>query len=228
MPIVNTAAKATPSVELLWIPLGSGQRVVKFSGKLFEAISARFQRRASCDIYHAALTITVPEGRYTIEMAPIPDRHGEQRGVVAEGPVGLKVLGRFRIFRYEIRRWCGGIIPDANEAVTTVTVSTDQSCAQQLLNLLPTVPTPVWGRDELRAGDMWNSNSVIAWLLARGNLDVARLRPPAGGRAPGWSSGLVIAKRDHNPNGKARTSCEPDSQNVSTTARPADCEMTHA
>ena len=54
MPIVNTAANATPSVELLWIPLGSGQRVVKFSGKLFEAISALFQRRATCDIYHAA------------------------------------------------------------------------------------------------------------------------------------------------------------------------------
>lgn len=225
MPIVNTAANATPSVELLWIPLGSGQRVVKFSGKLFETISALFQRRAACDIYHAALTITVPEGRYAIEMAPIPDRHGEQRGVVAEGPVGLKVLGRFRIFRYEIRRWCRGIIPDANEAVTTVTVSTDQSCAQQLLNLLPTVPTPVWGRDELRAGEMWNSNSVIAWLLARGYLDVARLRPPAGGRAPGWSSGLVIAKRDPNPNLKPGPAANQIAETSSTTSRRTDIDF---
>ncbi len=186
----------TPTVELSWIPLGAGQRIVKLSGKVFERISALLHHRPRCDIYHAALTITVPDGRYTIEMAEIPDTHGEQRGVVAEGPVGLKVLGRFRIFRYEIRRWRGGFIPDANEAVTTVTISTDHDCAQQLLNILPTVPTPVWGRDELNAGDMWNSNSVIAWLLANGNIDMTRIAPPPHGRAPGWSSGLVVAERE--------------------------------
>jgi hypothetical protein len=97
------------SVELLWIPLGAGQRIVKHSGKAFESICALIERRPVCDIYHAALVITVPDGRYTIEMAPIPDRQGARRGVVAEGPVGLKMLGRFRIFRYEIRSWHGGL-----------------------------------------------------------------------------------------------------------------------
>lgn len=196
---MSTSGASTPAaVELSWIPLGAGQRVVKFSGKAFEAMCALLQRRPPCDIYHAALIITVSEGRYTIEMAPIPDHHGETRGVVAEGPVGLKWLGRFRVFRYEIRRWCGGAIPDLNAAVSTATISTDAACAQRLLELLPTVPVPVWGRDELHAGDMWNSNSVIAWLLARGHIDTDQIAFPVGGRAPGWSAGLVVADRQLN------------------------------
>ena len=189
---------ATTAVELSWIPLGAGQRVVKYSGKTFEAISALLQRRQPCDIYHAALVVTVSGSRYTIEMAPIPDELGDTRGVVAEGPVGLRWLGRFRIFRYEIRRWRGGVIPDLNEAMSATTVSADAACAHRLLELLPTVPVPVWGRDEFRTGDMWNSNSVIAWLLARGHLDTDHIAFPVGGRAPGWSAGLAIAQRQLN------------------------------
>jgi hypothetical protein len=30
---------------------------------------------------------------------------------------------------------------------------------------------PVWGRDELATGEMWNSNSMIAWTLARSGID---------------------------------------------------------
>jgi hypothetical protein len=51
---------------------------------------------------------------------------------------------------------------------------------------------PVWGRDELRAGDIWNSNSVIAWVLASAGLPTDDLRPPLRGRAPGWRAGLEI------------------------------------
>jgi hypothetical protein len=64
-----------------------------------------------------------------------------------------------------------------------------------VLDLVPYVPTPVWGRDELGAGEMWNSNSFISWLLERCGLDVESIRLPAGGRAPGWNAGLVIARR---------------------------------
>ena len=53
------------------------------------------------------------------------------------------------------------------------------------------------GRDELRTGEMWNSNSVISWLLARNRFDVEEIAPPAGGRAPGWSAGLAVAGRSH-------------------------------
>jgi hypothetical protein len=57
------------------------------------------------------------------------------------------------------------------------------------------VPTPVWGRDQLGAGEMWNSNSVIAWIIARSGIDAASIQPPPGGRAPGWHAGLAVARR---------------------------------
>ena len=40
----------------------------------------------------------------------------------------------------------------------------------------------MWGRDELNAGEMWNSNSVTSWLIARIELNVESIKPPAGGR----------------------------------------------
>jgi hypothetical protein len=43
---------------------------------------------------------------------------------------------------------------------------------------------------------MWNSNSIVSWLLTASGLDVDAMRPPAGGRAPGWTAGLVAARRD--------------------------------
>jgi hypothetical protein len=184
------------SVTLYWIPLGSGQSVVRGSGKVFEAISAWIQRRRPCDLYHSALAVVGPDGRFVIEMAPIPDLHGERRGVVAEGSVGATWAGRCRLFRYEIRRWRAGVIPDEGEATSTVTMDVDPACAQRLLDLVPLVPTPVWGRDELDTGDMWNSNSVTSWLLTHSGVDTAQIEPPRGGRAAGWSAGRVVATRD--------------------------------
>jgi hypothetical protein len=170
---------------------------VRLNGRIFGAVAARLERRAPRDLYHAALEVRVPEGRFVIEQAPVPDSHGEERGVVAEGAVGSRWAGRFRIFRYEVRRWRGGVIPDIDEAVESPQRLTDDSeAAQRMLDLLPSVPTAVWGRDELAAGEMWNSNSLIAWLIARCGLAAESIRPPAGGRAPGWNAGLVVARRE--------------------------------
>lgn len=106
---------------------------------------------------HAALVATFDDETASVEMAPMPDHNGhEVRGVVAVGAVGIRQLGRFRVFRSE-------------------------------------VPTPVWGRDELNTGEMWNSNSVIAWALARHELDGRAGPPPNNGRAPGWASGIAAA-----------------------------------
>jgi hypothetical protein len=193
---LNGSSQQTAAVDLYWIPLGAGQHVVRASGKVFEALSALIQRRRRCDLYHSALAVNVPEGRFVIEMTPIPDLDGEHRGVVAEGPVGTRWAGRFRLFRYEIRRWREGVIPDAGEAISTVRLRVDSACAQRLLDLVPSVPTPVWGRDELGAGEMWNSNSVTSWLLRHGEFDTTQIEPPHGGRAPGWGAGLVVAARD--------------------------------
>jgi hypothetical protein len=140
------------------------------------------------------LVVSLPDGRFVIEMAPIPDARGDERGVVAAGPVGARWAGRFRIFRYEIRRWREGRIPDVRAAVASpVRVSSDAAVARRVLDVLPSIPTPVWGRDELDAGEMWNSNSVVSWALVRSGVDVSTVLPPSGGRAPGWNAGLVVA-----------------------------------
>ena len=128
-------------------------------------------------------------------MAPGWTKRGE-RGVVAEGPVGARLLGRPRLFRYEIRRWAGGSIPDAAAAVDgPVTVSTRSEVARQVVELVLRFPALVGGRDELRTDDMWDSNSLVAWLLVRADVDVTGTRPPRGGRAPGWDAGVIAATR---------------------------------
>lgn len=170
--------------------------MVRLNGKVYEAITAFLERRPKCDLYHSALEVDVPDGRFVIESAPIRDQRGRERGVVAEGPVGTRWAGAFRLFRYEIRRWRGGSIPDADEAVASpIRVASDLVRAQRILDLVPSVPTPVWGRDELHTGDMWNSNSLIAWLLVLAGVDVEQIQPPPGGRAPGWHAGVVVARR---------------------------------
>ena len=88
------------------------------------------------------------------------------------------------------------MIPDLAEAVESPRrLSTDSDCTRRLLELVPQVPTPVWGRDELHAGEMWDSNSLISWLIVRGGLDIESIHPPPGGRAPGWRAGIVTALR---------------------------------
>jgi hypothetical protein len=193
-------SKADPDpdtgVVLYWLPLGAGGHFVRLNGRLYEAVAARRARRPVSDLYHSALEVKVPDGRYVIESAPIRAADGPDRGVVAEGAVGSRWVGRMRIFRYELRFWRNGFIPDVAEAVDSPRrLSRDVHCAQHLLALAPQVPTPVWGRDELRAGEMWNSNSLIAWLIARSGLDAETIKPPPGGRAPGWNAGLVVARQ---------------------------------
>jgi hypothetical protein len=185
------------TVDLYWIPLGAGDHVVKASGKAYEKLSAMVHRRAPCDLYHSALVVSLPEGQYVIEQAPVPDRNGQSgRGVVAQGPVGVRTAGRFRLFRYEVRCWRDGCLPDIKKAVASpVRLIEDADEARRILELLPSVPTPTWGRDELETGEMWNSNSVTAWVLAQSGVDMTDLNPPTGGRVPGWNAGIREADR---------------------------------
>lgn len=187
---------APAGVDLYWLPLGAGGRSVRLNGRVFEAVAARLERRARSDLYHSALEVRVPAGRFVIEQAPVWTGAPADRGVVAEGAVGSLWAGRFRLFRYEVRCWRGGVIPDIDEAVESPRRLTDDpNIAQRVLDLASQVPTGVWGRDELRAGEMWNSNSVVAWLLTRAGLEPESMSPPAGGRAPGWHAGIVVARR---------------------------------
>jgi hypothetical protein len=177
-------AASVASIELYWLPLGAGGWLVRLNGRIYEAIHALLERRRPLDLYHSALIVRVPEGRFVIEDAwPIPDADGPSRGVAVQGPVFSRRMARFRVFRYEVRRWRDGVIADADEAVASPQLlSDDPLLARRLLDLVGSLPSPVWGRDELGTGEMWNSNSVVAWLLERSGLPTDAIRPPAGGR----------------------------------------------
>lgn len=192
----SRASTGEAAVDLYWLPLGAGGHSVRFNGIVYEAISSLIERRPRCDVYHTALEILVPSGLFTVEMTPIPNGRGSERGVVAQGAVGTKSAGRLRIFRYEIRRWRNGVIPDLDYAVASpIRVTDDPAVAHHILELLPSMPTPTWGRDELGAGEMWSCNSVISWVLARAGVDTDAIPFPPHARAPGWGAGITVARR---------------------------------
>ena len=49
------------------------------------------ERRRPLDLYHSALVVWVPEGRFVGDGA-------RARGVVVQGPVASEVIARFRMF----------------------------------------------------------------------------------------------------------------------------------
>jgi len=187
-------------VDLYWLPLGAGGRWVRANGRIYESIVARRAGREPLALYHSALEVHVPDGRFVIEMAPVWNCREPQRGVVGEGSVGRRGLGRSALFRYEVRCWRDGHLPDVDQAVESPRhLSHDAVRAQCVLELLPTFPRRTWGADEQHTGDMWNSNSLVSWLLASSGHDLTTVVPPSGGRAPGWSAGLVVAGRGKRP-----------------------------
>ena len=185
-------------VSLFWIPLrAGGSGFVRMNGRIYEAIEARLQRRRPLDLYHTALEVRLPGERFIVEtMWPCPKGNPAGRGVVAIAPVFAGWLSFTRIFRYEVRRWMNGVLPDASEAIGGPRlVSSDEEVAERVLDLTNQVPRLIWGRDQARTGEMWNSNSVVSWLLAKAGLDMETVLPPAMGRAPGWDAGVVMAQR---------------------------------
>lgn len=211
-----SAPDSSPArIDLYWIPLGAGgSGLVRLNGRIYEAIKARLERRRPCALYHTALQVHVPEGRFVVEtMWPSPDADTGSRGVVLEGAVCSRWLARLRTFRYEVRRWRNGVLPDAEEAVGgPQKVSNDAEQARRLLEMVAAVPALVWGRDQLAVGEMWNSNSVISWLLARIGLPMETIQPPEDGRVPGWEAGISIANASHpapDPSSKADRSRHP-------------------
>jgi len=190
----------TTRIELLWIPLGAdGARLVRGCGRVYERLHAGIGRRPPCDLYHAALRVRADQDTtYTIEVGPAWGGVEPDRGVVCTGPVGARRLGRFVLFRYELRCWRGGTIPDADAAVPgPLEVPTDQMRTAMLLAIAPDVPRLVWGRVAPGTTEMWNSNSVVSWLLSRSGHELPAL--PARGRAPGWCAGVQLAAATNGP-----------------------------
>jgi hypothetical protein len=190
------SAPERSGVDLLWIPLGAGATlpVVRWNGRMYEALMARRERRSRLDLYHAALEVWALGGRFVVEMTPAWGASHSPEGAIASGPVGMRFLGRSNFFRYEVHCWRDGTIPDRDYAVGGPQILTsDEQVARRVLDLAPAVPTAVWGRDEFNTGDMWNSNSLVAWLLARAGIPSGDLIPPPNGRAPGRAAGLAVA-----------------------------------
>src|SRR3954454_16880640 len=194
-PAADARLSGGGTVDLYWLPLGAGGQSVRFNGLVFEAIAARLHHRTRCELYHSALEVSIGPDRYVIEMAPVWNEPASDRGVVSEGAVASRRLARLRLFRYEIRRWHDGHIPDIAEAVDSPQrLTEDAAVAQRVLDVVSSVPALVWGRDELHNGDMWNSNSVTAWLLVQAGINADLVDLPPGGRAPGWTAGIAATR----------------------------------
>lgn len=178
-------------VDLLWLPVGAGGHVVVHTSRWWEWLHARREHRSPRPLFHAALEVFDGGARHVIEMTPAWGHRQPDRGVVATGPVGLAWLGGVRLFSYEVRCWHEGIIPDREWAVgPPVRFDMSRPEAAELLSRVHHLPRLTWGRDAFGIGDMWNSNSVVSWLLLSSGIDAAAIVPPGGGSAPGWRSGI--------------------------------------
>lgn len=183
-------------VDLYWLPLGAGPggAVVRASGWAYERLAAARERRTPARLYHAALVVHLAGDRYSVEMAPAWGPRAGQPGVCVTGSVGLRPLGVVRAFRYEVRAQCVEL-PDLAYAIEPPQrVADGPAAAHRILFQAHRVPPLTWGRDELGAGQMWNSNSLVAWLLATSGVDPATVRHPDGGHAPGWDAGIFAAE----------------------------------
>src|SRR3712207_225641 len=137
--MATTTEPDSPVARVLvyWLPVGAGGHVVRLNGRLYEALMAWREHRPGADLYHCALAAVLGDQRYVIEMAPVWSLRDPAHGAVVHGPVGLRCLGRFAAFRYEIRRWPGGRIPDRADAVDSpVPVDTDAGRTRRLLDLV--------------------------------------------------------------------------------------------
>jgi hypothetical protein len=81
-----------------------GWALRQLNGRLYEALTARLQRRRAYDLYHSVLQVELPEGTFVIEQAPVHDWSGKDPAVVGEGAVGALHWHVLDFERYELRR----------------------------------------------------------------------------------------------------------------------------
>lgn len=173
-----------------WSAVGDGAPVARHASAWWERVVAAREHRAPETLVHAMLEVVVDGDAWVVEMAPTWGRgSATPRRAVGVGPVGSALLARCSVFRYEVR-----VAPGGMDRGAAVAVGEELRTTGDLLGGLADLPLRTWGRDEARVGDMWTSNSVVAWLLVRGGLDPPG--PPPGLRAPGWAAGLAAARED--------------------------------
>ena len=184
------------AVDLYWIPLGAGGRLVRFNGRC----SRRSPPLAGTG-HDATSTTRSSSSRSTATATRSswrrrPTAIGSAGGWWRRGPSGAAISAGCPCSATRSVSWRGGTIGDLGEAVGGPRrLSRDPGLARRLLDLVPAVPAARLGADKLHTGEMWNSNSVIAWLIAGAGVATELVAPPAHGRAPGWQAGLAVARR---------------------------------
>ncbi|MBO3090052.1 hypothetical protein [Cellulomonas dongxiuzhuiae] len=171
-----------------WSAVGAGGHVARRTSAWWERLVAAREGRAPQPLVHAVLEVEVAGVVRSVDMGPTWGRTRGTRRVVLTGPVGARWLGRCPLFRYEVR-----VVDGSGRLPGVLAVSDDVALPGDVLDLLADVPAYTWGRDEAGAGEMWTSDSVVAWLLERSG--VSSVEPPPGSRAPGWAAGARVARR---------------------------------
>ena len=215
-PTAVTAA----AVELYWIPLGAGGHCVRFNGRIFEALDAA--RRAPSALRPLPRGARRPARRPALhDRARRRRRTPTRRAAASSAPAPSAAATSAGCACFATRFAAG----EADRSPTWTTrsagrcrLTTDPGVARRLLDLVAAVPRPVWGRDELDAGEMWNSNSVIAWLVATAGLPADELEPAAAGQG----AGLEGRSRGRAPL-KAPEGCGPGCRRRSPRARRLPC-----
>ena len=161
----------------------------------WEALEAARARRPRGVLYHSALKLGLDgEGVSTLELtpafvaSPVP--------ALMTGPVGARPAGRFKLFRYELRLVPGAALPDETWAVgEPIRLADERTTVERIVEFASMVPAYTWGRRVKGTAEMWTSDSVVSWLLAKAGLEPRDARAPADGRAPGWTAGVEVARR---------------------------------
>jgi hypothetical protein len=182
--------------DLYWLPVGAGTKgpFQQWSLWLWEGIDAAVHRRPRAKLVHSALKLGLDAERFVVELSPA--FAGELKPPAMTGPVGFRGADRLRFFRYQLRCLHADQLPDEAWVVQPPSrVSEDREVVARLLALTAKVPAHTWGRRAPGTSQMWTSDSSISWLLEQAGLDVSRLGPPPGSRAPGWFAGIEAARR---------------------------------
>lgn len=181
------------SLELYWIPVAAGtSRAQQASLRFWEGFEAARARRRRAVLYHSALKFRLDGQRFTLELMPAFIR--TDAPPLMTGPVGVRGADRLRLFRYQLVCLPVDALPDEQWAVESpVRLSADSGAVRRVIELAPCVPRYAWGRRQRGTREMWTSDSVVSWLLVKAGVDLSRVHPPRGGRAPGWDAGKQLA-----------------------------------
>ncbi len=179
--------RAPASVDLYWLPLGAGGRVVRWCGRLYESWAAWREHRDRAALFHAGLMLRLDDTAFAVEMGPVWNVTEPDRGVLLEGP---SARGGSAVSGLPATR-CGAgraaTFPDLARRCDPVRTTHEPGTVAGRPGRAPAAAAAhTWGRDELGAGEMWNSNSAVAWhSRAPATTWTPSDRRPAAGRPGG-------------------------------------------